>query len=87
MKLVKKTRVGAKIRKQYDKPLTPYQRLMMDARVSPAAKEALKREHDQIDILALTAALDQALERLAAVATHYPCQPLVRSTELVRKSG
>jgi hypothetical protein len=76
MKLVKKTRVGAKVRKQYDNPRTPYQRLMMDQRVRAAVKEALQCQHETIDILALTATLEQALERLAEVAAHYPCRPL-----------
>jgi hypothetical protein len=87
MKLVKKTRVGAKVRKQYDNPRTPYQRLMMDQRVRAAVKEALQCQHETIDILALTATLDQALERLADVAAHYPCRPLLGSVEPVGNLG
>jgi len=87
MKLIKKTRVGAKVRKQYDKPQTPYQRLMMDERVGAEAKEALKRQHESVDILALTNALDQALEYLAETASHYPCRPLSGMVEPVRKIG
>ncbi len=29
MKLIEKTRVGSKITKKYDKPLTPYQRVLL----------------------------------------------------------
>lgn len=87
MKLIKKTRVGSKIHKQYDTPRTPYQRLMEDDRVGLGTKEALRRQHERIDILALTAALDQALERLDSVATHYHRRPLSEAVEPVRKLG
>jgi len=87
MKLIKKTRVGSKVKKQYDQPLTPYQRLMLDERVCPDAKDALRLQHESIDILALTAALDQALEQLAKTAAHYPCRPLSGTVERVRKFG
>ena len=87
MKLIKKTHVGAKVRKTYDKPLTPYQRLMLDERVNLESKEALRHEHEAIDIVALTVALDQAIERLAAVATHYPCRSLPGTTQPVRNVG
>lgn len=87
MKLISKTRVGATVRKLYDKPITPYQRLMDDERLSSEEKDLLRRRHENIDILALTAAFDQALDRLAAVAAHYPCRPLSETSEPVRKSG
>jgi len=87
MKLIKKTQVGAKVRNIYGKPLTPYQRLLLDDRVSLGVKKVLRIQHDRIDILALTADLVQALERLALAAAHYPYHPLSRATEPVKKLG
>lgn len=40
-KLISKTRDGAKVRKRYDKPATPYQRLLADTRVPARTKRAL----------------------------------------------
>lgn len=41
-KLVKKTRTGSKVRKVYDEPRTPYQRLMNDPRITVAIKRQLR---------------------------------------------
>ncbi|MHB2023693.1 MAG: hypothetical protein ACYCO3_10235 [Mycobacteriales bacterium] len=40
-KLISKARDGAKVRKRYDTPATPYQRLLADKRVPAKTKRAL----------------------------------------------
>ena len=49
MKLVRKTRTGAKVKKEYDKPRTSYQRLMECPAVSKEAKAAMKAEYETLN--------------------------------------
>lgn len=49
MKLISKTRDGAKVKKVYDAPRTPYQRLMESPAISKEAKEALKAEYETLN--------------------------------------
>jgi len=43
MKLLEKTRIGSKVTKKYDKPITPYQRVLVSPDVSAADKHTLKK--------------------------------------------
>jgi len=45
MKLISKERNGAKVKKKYDEPQTPYQRLMKMPDISPSIKKRLKAEY------------------------------------------
>jgi len=49
MKLLEKTRVGSKVKKKYDKPQTPYQRVMASPYISKEIKKWLSREHDKLN--------------------------------------
>lgn len=71
MKLVEKRREGSKVHRRYDKPKTPYQRLMADPRTLAETKDLLTAEHEQIDIIELTLALHNALAKLQDLAAHY----------------
>ena len=44
LKLIKKEREGAKLRKTYDKPKTPYQRLMESEKLNPKEKAELREK-------------------------------------------
>lgn len=46
MKLVEKTRVGAKYKKKYDKPQTPYQRLLANEALTSVQKRDLKHRFE-----------------------------------------
>ncbi len=48
MKITEKIRVGSRVKKKYDKPRTPYQRVL-DFDVEQGSKEALKREHVKLN--------------------------------------
>ncbi|NBW42018.1 hypothetical protein EBR25_13605 [bacterium] len=48
-KLLSKIRVGSKIKKEYDQPKTPYERLLEDPDVSPEQKERLIAEHMKLN--------------------------------------
>jgi hypothetical protein len=61
-KLKSKKRVGSKIRKEYEKPLTPYERVMRSASVSQEAKEKLKKEYEAADPYKLKEAIEKKLK-------------------------
>jgi len=53
MKLVEKVREGAKVRKRYDKPQTPFKRTMNDPTVSAKEKQRLSRHYETLNPAAL----------------------------------
>ena len=59
-KLVKKERVGSKVRKTYDTPRTPYRRVMEIPEISEKTKETLTRIYNQIN----PAQLKREMEKL-----------------------
>jgi hypothetical protein len=63
MKLVSKERIGAKVRKKYDKAQTPYQRALASASVDERSKDALRKQMLQLDPVLLF----QQVERLQEV--------------------
>lgn len=68
MKLVEKTRVGARVYRRYDVPTTPYQRVLNSPQISTATKLALRRQFQAINPVALArqiAALQVELEAKA----------------------
>jgi hypothetical protein len=62
MKLLRKTRIGARIKKEHDEPKTPYQRLQESADLSLGAKEKLKLRYESLNPFALSEGLDKRLE-------------------------
>ena len=65
-KLVDKIRVGARIRKKYDTPKTPYRRLMESDIIPAHAKAALKDTFSSLNPAALQREMLRALEKLGA---------------------
>jgi hypothetical protein len=49
MKLVEKTRVGSKVKKRYDKPRTPYARVLENPDVDELTKKKLKRQYAKLN--------------------------------------
>jgi hypothetical protein len=49
MKLVEKTRIGSKVVKRYDKPKTPYERLLGSPDISAKIKKRLRAEYDRLN--------------------------------------
>lgn len=51
MKLIEKTRVGSRVRKKYDLPKTPYQRVLESSHVHVGEenKEVLRREYAELN--------------------------------------
>jgi hypothetical protein len=49
MKLIQKTRIGSKVKKKYDKPQTPYQRVLALPFVPENNKEILRQQYAQLN--------------------------------------
>jgi hypothetical protein len=68
VKLVRKTRVGAQLRRRYDRPQTPLDRLLTSGAGDPDQVRALQRLRARLDPFALAAAIDRKLQRIYRLA-------------------
>ena len=84
MKLSEKVRVGSKLRRRYDKPVTPLERLLACPQADPAKLQELKKLREGTDPFALAKTIEQKLERIYQLANHRvsprpePPQPSLR---------
>ena len=62
MKLIRKIRIGAKIKKQYEKPQTPYERVMKSPFLSDEQKQKLKTQYESLDPFALRQEMEKKLK-------------------------
>ncbi len=80
MKLMKKTRVGSKLKRCYDKPQTPLERVLQCPQADPVKVQQLKRLGDRTDPFELAKRIEQKLERIFALANQrvspQPKQPM-----------
>jgi len=53
MKLIKKERIGSKVKRKYDTPKTPFQRILSSPHISEELKESLKKEYQSLNIAEL----------------------------------
>jgi hypothetical protein len=70
VKLVKKTRVGSRVRRQYGPPQTPFERVQACPDADPAKVAHLAHLHATEDPFTLAARIDRHLPRLFALANH-----------------
>ena len=70
MKLVEKTRVGSKLKRRYDKPHTPLQRLLNCPEADRTKTEELKRLRNRTDPFELAKRIEQKLDRIYQMANH-----------------
>jgi len=68
VKLLKKTRAGAKVAKQYDSALTPYQRIQQSTYVSQKVKDNLTKMYLELDPVALMVQLKDLQAALMSFA-------------------
>lgn len=68
-KLVKKERVGSRVKKIYDQARTPYQRLLQSPHVSEETKTKLTELHSTLDPVSLFGQIGQLQEQLFALAS------------------
>lgn len=64
MKLIEKVREGGKIRRKYDEPRTPYQRVMESGQITGAAKKRLQRQYESLNVAALRRQVESLRNRL-----------------------
>ena len=70
VKLVRKTRVGARIRRVYDRPQTPFERVQACPEAVPVRVAHLQHLRATLDPFALAETIDLQLARLSALAHH-----------------
>ena len=68
MKLISKSREGAKMKKLYDKPKTPLQRVLEDPSVSKLSKGRLRAQMRQLNPMELKRKIVDIQERLEAIS-------------------
>ncbi len=68
VKLVARERVGARVRRRYDAPQTPLDRLLAGGTGDSAKVQALVRQRARLDPFALAARIDRQLERVYRLA-------------------
>ena len=72
MKLIAQVRVGSTVRRRYDEPKTPLQRVIDSGRGDPAKLAALCRLREQLNPFELSRAIDRKLERIWAMRSPAP---------------
>jgi len=66
MKLREKVRVGSKTKRVYDRPQTPYTRVLASPQVSTQSKAKLRATYQQLDVVALKQQIDHLVDQLWA---------------------
>jgi hypothetical protein len=69
MKLLSKSRDGAKVKKRYDKPKTPFQRVVEDPTVGQMIKSRLRAQLRALNPIEMKWKIVDIQERLEAIAT------------------
>lgn len=72
VKLVKKIRIGSKVKKKYDLPQTPYQRTLRSGKADSNKLEAFKKAAQQWDPFDLSESLEQKLSKIYDLASKTP---------------
>jgi hypothetical protein len=70
MKLISKSRVGSKLKRRYDKPQTPLERVAACPQADPLKLAELKKLRDATDPFELAKTIEQKLERIYQRANH-----------------
>jgi hypothetical protein len=72
VKLLRKERVGARVRRRYDAPRTPLDRVLACPELRPEVAAQLQRQRDRLDPFALARTIEERLARIFALATSHP---------------
>ena len=70
VKLIRTERVGSRLRRRYDAPRAPLERLLACAEIDRAKVAALVALRDRLDPFALAETIDRQLEAIFALANH-----------------
>lgn len=72
VKLLKKIRIGSKVTKKYDKPQTPYQRLLNSGKANTQKLQAFKERAELWDPFHLSKVIEEKLQRIYHLASKTP---------------
>ena len=86
MKLKSKERFGSRVKKTYETPQTPYQRVLTSASVSPSAKQKLRCQYQELNPAALKRELDHLRKKLFALAARKKNPIKLKTTRHKQKS-
>ncbi len=64
VKLIKKERIGSKIIKKYDKPITPFQRLLASNHINEETKQRLQHEKDKLNPFEIQRQMTKKIEAI-----------------------
>jgi uncharacterized iron-regulated protein len=78
-KLVSRERAGGKVKRTYDKPMTPYDRALCSEGHTDEIKQRLKAVKKRINLMTEMKKMQQAIDKLASFAEPVP--------ELVIRTG
>jgi hypothetical protein len=74
VKLIRKTRIGSRYKREYTAPMTPYERLLQCPSISEEKKEELRKKHAALNPFVLTKAIRKQLQDIVKLmkplATH-----------------
>jgi len=65
-KLKAKVRTGAKVKRIYDDPATPYQRVLADPHITAKIKTKLRQQYHSLDVVDLRQQIDDLTRQLWA---------------------
>ena len=71
VKLLRKERVGSRVRRRYDAPRTPLERVLAAAAADPARVAALRALRDRLDPFALARTIEQKLDAIYTLASRH----------------
>lgn len=63
-KLIKKERIGSRIKRIYDVPKTPYQRVLESKDISKGTKDDLKKQYDNLNPFQLKRTIDKKIRKI-----------------------
>lgn len=69
MKLMEKKKINSRYYKRYDKPMTPYYRLMGSVHISKETKDKLREQHRSLNPFELKRAIDRKLKNIFKLVT------------------
>jgi len=69
MKLEEKTRVGSKVKRVYDKPQTPYARVLASSHVSEEHKAELRETYDLLDLVDLRRQINELQDEILSTVS------------------
>src|ERR1700730_16273776 len=83
MKLIRKERVGAKVKKTYDRPRTPYQRLAGSSALSKHAKQQLRAQYASLNPAELKRNIVRLQSRLLRIGMRRPQAVISNLTQIL----